>query len=192
MSRIRTLAGALAAALLLAAPLATAALAADRGADSETSSLLLELKVKMTLLEKLGVDALRVDVASKGTKITLSGTVKKRATAELAQEVARTVEGVAKVRNRIKVAEYAESPEKVGNAATEAEREVKDSLLEGKVRAALLDQMGRDGFRIGTDAASGVLSLEFPAGFSPERRAQAIEIAGKVAGVERVIELAKQ
>lgn len=189
MFSTRTLAGGLVAALLLALHFAAPAVAA---ADDETSSWMLELKVQMTLLEKLGVDALRVDVASKGDRITLSGTVRKRATKELAEEVARSVDGVRKVRSKIKVAEYEEGPEKVGNAATEAEREVKDSLLEGKVRAALLDQMGRDGFRIGTDAASGVVSLEFPAGLSQERRQQAVAIVEKVAGVDRVIELARQ
>jgi hyperosmotically inducible protein len=190
--RHRTLLAALAAAAFLAGPAAAPALAAGAAADAETSSLMLELKVKMTLLEKLGVDALRVDVASKGSRITLSGTVKKRATAELAEEVAGSVAGVRRVKSRLRVAEYQESPDKVGNAATEAEREVKDSLLEGRVRAALVDQMGRDGFRIGTDAASGIVSLEFAAGFDSARRAQAIAIAEKVPGVGRVVELAKR
>lgn len=178
------------AAALLFAPLATPVAAALPSA--ETSSLMLELRVKMTLLEKLGIDALRVDVGSKGSRILLTGTVKQRATAELAEEVAHSVEGVRRVKNSLKVAEYQASSEKVGVAATEAEREVRDSLLEVKVRAALVDQMGRDGFRIGTDVASGVVSLEFSAGFDAARRDQALAIAGKVSGVERVIELARQ
>ena len=188
--RNRFVAAALAA--LLAAPFTLPAPAAAGESSAETSSLMLELRVKMTLLEKLGVDALRIEVDSKGSKIQLAGTVKKRATAELAEEVTRSVAGVTRVRSKLKVAEYQESSEKLGNAATEAEREVKDSLLEVKVRSALVDQMGRDGFRIGTDAASGVVSLEFPAGFAAARRDQAMEIVGKVGGVERVIELAKR
>lgn len=183
--------GCLLSALLLAGALPAPAVAGTEETE-ESSSLLLELKVKMTLLEKLGVDALHVDVESEGSRILLTGTVKKRATAELAEEVTRTVAGVTRVKNGLKVGEYEENPDKVGTAATEAEREVKDSLLEMKVTAALVDQMGSDGFRIGTDAASGVVSLEFPTGLAPARRDQAIAIARKVAGVERVIELARQ
>ena len=193
MLRRRFTAGRLLATLLLPALLAALAPAPARaGADSEGSSTMLELRVKMRLLDKLGVDALHVDVESRGSKIFLSGTVQKRATAELAEEVTRSVEGVAKVKNRLDVAEYAKNPDKVGVAATETEREVKDALLELEVSAALVDRMGSDGFRIGTDAASGVVTLEFPAGFPGDRRDQAIAIAKKVSGVQRVVELAKQ
>jgi len=191
MLRRRHAAGRLLAALLLPALLAALA-PAPAGADSEGSSTMLELRVKMRLLDKLGVDALHVDVESRGSKILLTGTVQKRATAELAEEVTRSVEGVGKVKNRLEVAEYAKSPDKVGVAATEAEREVKDALLELEVSAALVDRMGSDGFRIGTDAASGIVTLEFPAGFPGDRRDQAMAIAGKVSGVRRVVELAKQ
>lgn len=171
---------------LLAAPAA----AED---DAELVSFRLGLRVRLALLDKLGVDAVRVDVAAReGGAVHLTGVVKKRATAELAADVARQVPGVTKVSDDLKVQEYEETREKSAVVAAEAERELKDAALEVKVRVALVEQLGRDGFRIGTDAASGVVSLELPAGLAPERRRQAVEIASKVNGVEKVIELEKR
>ncbi len=177
--------------LLLAASASSPAAIADD--DAETSSLRLELKIKMTLLDKLGVDGLRVETdATSGGRVVLAGEVKKRETRELAADVAKSVEGVREVVNEIRVEGQDDQPEKVGAAVAEAEREVKDAGLELRVRLALVDQMGRDGFRIGTDAAGATVSVEFPAGFDPERRKQAIEIAKQVAGVERVVDLEKK
>ena len=157
--------------LLVAGLLAFGAVAS---AADDTSSARLGLKVKTALLDKLGVDALHVTVASNGgAKVTLTGTVNKRATSELATTVAKNVVGVTFVDNDIKLAEYKESKEKVGNAVKETEREVKDGLLEVKVREALIDSLGADGMKVGTEAASGNVTLSFPASFSAAQRAQA-------------------
>lgn len=177
--------------LLFAASTSTPAVHADD--DVETTSLRLELKIKMTLLDKLGVDGLRVETrASDAGRVVLAGEVKKRETRELAADVAKSVEGVREVVNEIRVEGQDDQPETVGAAVAEAEREVKDAGLELKVRLALVDQMGRDGFRVGTDAAGSTVSLEFPAGFDRDRRRQAIELAKKVPGVERVVDLDKK
>ena len=125
-------------------------------------------------------------------KVKLTGTVNKRATSELATTVAKSVVGVTFVDNDIKLAEYKNNKEKVGNAVTETEREVKDGLLEVKVREALIDKLGGDGMKVGTDAASGTLTLEFPADFSAARRAEAETAVKAVSGVVKVVSLDKK
>ncbi|MEO8504350.1 MAG: BON domain-containing protein [Acidobacteriota bacterium] len=162
-------------------------------ASDDTNSALLGLKVKTALLEKLGVDALHVTVDSMGSaKVKLAGTVNKRATSELASTVAKSVVGVTFVDNDIKLAEYKDSKEKVGNAVTETEREVKDGLLEVKVREALISSLGGDGMKVGTEAASGTLTLAFPADFSAALRTQAETAAKGVSGVTKVVTLDKK
>lgn len=158
---------------------------------SEESGRAVGLRVKLELLQKLGTDALRVDVDSDGGKVRLSGEVKKRATAELAEDVARKVAGVTSVTSDLRVAGEPAPTSSADAMIAEAEREVSDAALEVKVRLALVDRLGSDGFRIGTDAASGVVTLEFPAGMERTRRRDAIATAEKVSGVTQVIALDK-
>jgi len=174
----------LALALVWAAPARAAGSAPD--ADSVVA-----LKVRLALYDKLGLDARHIDVAESGGKVILTGTVEKRDTAKLAENVAQGVEGVKDVSSDLKYVELVQAQEKVGAAATEAERQVKDSALHTRVKLTLIDKMGRDGFRIGTDAASGVVVLGFPSDFDKTRRKQAIEIAEKVQGVLRVVDVDK-
>jgi osmotically-inducible protein OsmY len=149
------------------------------------------LRVKLELLQKLGTDALRIDVDAKGGKVHLAGEVKKRATAELAEEVARKVEGVTGVTNELRVAGQDAPTSSAEALLAEAEREVADAALEVRVSLALVDRMGSDGFRIGTDAASGVMTLEFPATIEPARRRDALRTAEQVPGVVKVVGLDK-
>jgi osmotically-inducible protein OsmY len=174
------------------------AVACDRlrseSTDSTESKSAVALRVRLELLTKLGVDGLRVEVKADGGQVRLAGTVKKRATAELAEEIAGKVDGVTGVRNDIRVegqAAASTTGEKVDAALSEAEKEAVDALLETKVTMALIDRLGSDGFRIGTDAASGVVTLEFPKAMEGSRRRDAVETAKKVAGVEKVIALDK-
>jgi len=166
--------------------------AASRGGNSTHS---LALRVKLELLRKLGVDALHVDVEAEGGRIVLAGEVKKRATAELAEEIAGKVSGVRRVESRLKVAETTAgsgSATKLDRALGEAEAEVRDAALETRVRLALVDRLGSDGFRIGTDAASGVVTLEFPGSIDRQRRREAMRVTEAVEGVSKVISLEKE
>jgi osmotically-inducible protein OsmY len=142
-----------------------------RGAKGGDSIVALGLRVKLELLSKLGE-------------------VKKRATSELASEVARQVEGVTAVDNRIEV--KGEGGDTVDQALAEAEKELADAALETRVRLALVDRLGRDGFRIGTDAASGVVTLEFPKRLEKSRRREAMKTARGVEGVTKVVALDKE
>ena len=178
-------------AILLLAPIPLAceqaAQPAAGGSGEASSPVAVGLRVRAELLAKLGIDGLRIDVAAEGGNVRLGGEVKKRATAELAEEVARQVSGVSAVENQIRVSGAEET--RLDQVVGEAEQELRDAALETKVHLALIDRMGRDGFRIGTDAASGVLSLEFPKDMQRARRREAIAIAEKVEGVSKVISL---
>jgi osmotically-inducible protein OsmY len=180
---------AVAAFLAIAASVAPPAFA-DESQDEANQQLV--SRVRLTLIDKFGADALGVDVAAASGNVVLAGKVEKRSTHELLSEVAQSVTGVKDVTNRVALAEPANQPtEKAGQIAAEGEREVKDASIELKLRLALIDKLGRDGFRIGTDAASGVVTLEFPAKMTRERRDQAIAVAEKVDGVKKVISIDK-
>ena len=161
--RLKTLAQiALVGAVLIAG---SAANAADNLADWTTT-----LNVKLALLDKLGTDSLHVDVDANAGALLLKGTVDKRETRELAATIAKSVAGVESVENDIRVEASVANPNKSGVAAGETEAELKDAVLSTKIRLALVNQMGLDGFKIGTEVANGVVTLEFGSDFAAARR----------------------
>ena len=111
------------------------------------------LNVKLALLEKLGTDSLKVEVDAQGGALTLSGTVDKRETRELSETVAKSVKGVASVKNDLLLAASEANPSGSAVVVGEAEAEVKDAVLVTRVRMALVRRMGAEGFQIGTQAA---------------------------------------
>lgn len=182
--KLKMLAGvALLGAVLLGA---SAANAADNKADWTTT-----LNVKLLLLEKLGTDSLHVEVESTDGALTLTGTVDKRETRELAATVAKTVAGVTTVKNDILLAANEANPNKTGVATGEAEAEVKDAVLVTRVRLVLVDKMGSDGFKIGTGAASGVVTLRFDSDFTSARRLEATRVVKDIDGVTKVVSVDK-
>jgi osmotically-inducible protein OsmY len=164
----------------------SAANAADTKADWTTT-----LSVKLALLEKLGTDSLHVDVDSNAGALMLKGTVTKRETRELAETVAKSVAGVNSVKNDILVEASVANPNKAGVAAGEAEAEVKDTVLSTRIRLALVDKMGSDGFKIGTEAANGVVTLAFDKSFVAARRQEATKVVKGVDGVTSVVSIDK-
>jgi osmotically-inducible protein OsmY len=187
-------------ALVSALPLLALLSGCDRLRPKEAaetgSTAALGLRVQLELLTELGVDGTRVEVEADEGRVRLGGEVRKRATAELAERVARGVEGVREVENRIRVAPEdgatkgaGTTSDQVAAFAEEAERELADAALETRVRLALVDRLGSDGFRIGVDAASGTVTLEFPAEIERARRGDAKKTAEKVEGVGKVVTL---
>lgn len=150
-----------------------------------------KLQVKMALLEKLGTDSLRVEVTSREGEVGLSGVVEKRETKELAETVAQSVTAVTSVLNDIRLEASVDNPNKAGVAAGEAEAELKDAMLSTKVRLALVDGLGSDGFRIGTEVANGVVTLEFAPELAGARRDEARRAAQGVQGVTEVVSVDK-
>lgn len=165
---------------------------AEHNEDHEKANWTVTLNVKLALLNKLGNDSLRMDVTTNDGHVNLTGTVNKRETLELAETVAESVAGVKTVDNDLELRANEQNPSQASVAAGEAEAEVKDAVLETKVRIALVDKMGSDGFRVGTEAASGVLTLEFDKSMSAARRQEAKRIVEGVHGVTKVISVDKK
>jgi osmotically-inducible protein OsmY len=164
-----------------------AAMAAKDHSDWTTT-----LNVKLALLEKLGTDSMSVDVDSNTGALVLTGTVHKRATKELAETIAQSVDGVKSVKNDILLEASLMNTDKVGLAAGEAEAEVKDAMLETRIRIALVDKMHGNGFQVGTEAASGSVTLEFDRDFSVAQRQEATTVVKGVEGVTKVVSVDKK
>jgi len=162
------------------------------GGGATESTAALGLRVRLELLQKLGVDGLRVTVDTDHGRVRLSGEVHKRSTAELAEKVAGSVEGVSSVRNDIRVSGEAAPSGKLDAALAEAQHELDDAALATRVRLALVDHFGSDGFRIGTAAADGVVTLEFPSTIDRARRRDIVRWTESIAGVSRVVALDRE
>jgi osmotically-inducible protein OsmY len=143
--------------------------------------------IHMALLDKLGQDALDIRVDVDGSRARLSGLVDQRSTMELAEEVARSVPGIAAVDNDVTLrVRPADTP--VGHAVEHAEREVDDAVLELRVGKNLLGEIGRYALDLEVEASDGVVSVR---GRLPdaERRKLALDAARKTPGVKRLIDL---
>jgi len=165
----------------------SAAMAVKDHADWNT-----QLHVKLALLDKLGTDSMNVDVDSNAGALILTGMVHKRATRELAETIAQSVDGVKSVKNDILLEASLLNSDKVGLAAGEAEAEVKDAMLETRIRIALVDKMHANGFMVGTEAASGSVTLEFDRDFSATQREEATTVVRGVEGVTKVVSVDKK
>ena len=69
----------------------------------DTKDAMLTGKVKSALAADVGLKTLKIDVDSAGTTVTLNGVVDSEATKQRAESVARGVDGVATVKNNLKV-----------------------------------------------------------------------------------------
>lgn len=185
---------------ILSLVLATALLvfAGTAFAASDDSSMLsdaaLELKVKTALLTKIGWDMIDVDVEADAGHVWLDGATENRSHQELAIEVARSVEGVEKVDNRLKLeepkADETRTPvtDKVEKGMSKAESEVRDAILESRVKTALIDAIGSQAFDIEVEATDGEVSLR---GHLEDSRHEelALDTTRKCDGVSDVIDL---
>lgn len=170
-------------------PAARAGSALDRAWSSvqdEVADALLLTRIRIALLERLGADGMRVTIRAHGSSVELSGQVEKPASVELAKKVAAAVSGVRSVHSDVTVAadgQVLEPP--IAHALGEAQRVVGDALLAAKVKAKLLEQMGRVAFDVQVDAAGGVVTLS---GTVPDKARQdlAVRVARSTAGVKEL------
>jgi osmotically-inducible protein OsmY len=123
--------------------------------------------------------------------VSLTGTVEKRESMELASKVTKSVRGVRRVESALRLQSAVDNPSKAAAAAGESEAEVKDAVLDAKLRLALIEKMGSDGYNIGTDAANGVVTLSFDHAVDSDSRQRAAAIAQAMAGVSKVVSLDK-
>jgi osmotically-inducible protein OsmY len=175
--------------ILMVATLIPVGSQAARAADAP--DWVTTLKVKLELLTKLGVDALHIDVDTTDGQVQLAGTVEKRETRDLAGELASKVDGVRSVENDVRLESAQQNPSELGAAEQEAKAELADAVLETRVRLKLIDQLGSDGLRIGTEASNGVVTLEFAKEMPERRRNRAVAAVQGIHGVTKVLSVDK-
>ncbi len=158
--------------------------------EESVSTALLVTKIRIALLQHLKDDALHITIALKDGAVELSGQVATRANQELARQVALSVNGVREVRNRITVTEGAPGEAPVAKVVGKVEREVADGLLEARVKAKLLEEVGKVAFDVEVEATDGVVSLS---GTVPDasRRELAVAAARRTKGVKELHDLLK-
>lgn len=169
----------------------TAGAAATDESGGALQDAITHVKVRTGLLSRLGWDALGIDVDVHGDKVVLAGQVKKRSTQELAKEVTLAVSGVAEVKDNIRLVPASEPSTPVARTVEKAEREVRDALLESRVKGKLLDEIGAQALHVEVEATDGVVSLR---GTVPteEHRDLAVKTAQETTGVKKVIDLLKE
>ncbi len=167
---------------------------ASATAGEEVADTLLQLKVKAALLDELGVDGARIAVDARQGSVELYGSVNTRSTAELATRVARSVDGVATVDQRVAVEDDVAGgviDKQVNRAIAATQAPIANALLETRVKARLIEAMGKAAFAVEVEAADGVVSLS---GGVPDelRRALAVQTAERTAGVKKVSDLLRK
>lgn len=161
----------------------------NRTRERDVSDARLEKEVRLALLEKLGEDVLGVTVDAAAGRVLLAGAVDERSTQELAEEVAKSVPGVARVDNRLVARQERRAPgTPVGKAVGHAQREVDDAVLEMRVGKNLLAEIGRYALDVEVEASDGVISLR---GSLPDRarKSLALDAAEGTSGVGKVVDL---
>jgi hyperosmotically inducible periplasmic protein len=160
--------------------LATIALAfaapvlAEKSAGDHVDDGSIVTQVKASLVAEKGVPSNDVNVEVYKGVVLLSGFVKTQAEKDGAGKVAKNTAGVKSVRNALIV-----------HPATSAGTKLDDTLLVGKVKAALVDAKDVKSGQINVEARGGIVQL---GGFvtSTGMRDRAMAVAKGVNGVKRV------
>lgn len=152
----------------------------------------LKMAVRLALLEHLKDDAFPIKIIIDGSSVILSGAVLYRSTQELATEVAKSVDGVYRVHNHIRISPDAPSQgdHLAKKAATGTSKEVSDAALETWVKTRLFESIGRRAFSIEVEVTGGAVSLRGTVD-SAGYKTIAVETAESVSGVWKVIDLIK-
>ena len=177
---VPVLAAALSLTWLLSATPASAA-SPSATVPTEVTEALNATSVKSRLIDKLGTDALRINVSVSGETATLTGEVAKSPSQGLAEEVALSVTGIKKVDNKVTVKEAA-------GAVAASEASVKNVALEMKVKGILLTEIGMNALKIEIEAVDGVVSLRGKLD-NPDSSNAAIKKTREITGVKKDISL---
>jgi len=154
--------------------------------SATVSEALLMTRVRVALLERLKEDGLRVTIEVQGPDVELSGAVEHSANVQLAERVAASVSGVRAVHSRVTVALAGQTVEPpVAHVLGKVERSLGDALLEARVKARLLSELGKVAFDVEVSCAGGVVTL---AGTVPDadRHRVATGVARSTSGVKEV------
>ncbi|MEO8079071.1 MAG: BON domain-containing protein [Caldimonas sp.] len=121
-------------------------------------------KVKTALLADADVKGLKVDVDTKGGIVTLSGALDSTANVDKAVSIAKGIDGVTSVDNRLTVGTSTASA--TGSAMAGADKTMskagevlEDSAITAKVKTALLADPDVKGLKVNVDTKDGIVTL---------------------------------
>ncbi len=196
---VHTLTFALATALLTCHPAPTRAASPERAAakvKSETApardwvkEAALTTKVRSKILTHIKTsDALRIHIDTVGRTVTLTGEVEKRENLDLAASLARSTDGVKSVVNNITVVPDTHAKADAAKAAAvDSSNEIKDALLETKIKSKLLAMTGVHALKINIEAKAGAVTLSGSVA-GATRRDKAVSITRATGGVKSVVD----
>ncbi len=142
--------------------------------------------VKSKLLWSKYTDGLKTTVATKGGRLTLTGTADSVEAKDLAGLLALNTRGVVSVSNNLVVtAPQSDAKATVTKAAADAEKEFSDAWITAKVKSTLLYSSNVSGTDVHVTTEKGVVMLKGTLSSGAER-ALAIELARNVLGVKSV------
>ncbi len=152
------------------------------------SEEMLALNVRASLLDRIREDALSIHVEATGQAITLTGEVKERGTVDLAQNVARAVNGVKLVNNKLSSPHGGNLPVAVAFVTLNPRNAVVDALLETRIKRQLLSKYGERAMNIQVEAYDGSVTLT---GSTPDvsMRDRATWLAREARGAREVHDL---
>jgi hyperosmotically inducible protein len=147
---------------------------AEKSAGDHVDDGSIVTQVKASLVAEKGVPSSDVNVEVYKGVVLLSGFVKTQAEKDAAGKVAKNTAGVKSVRNELAI-----------HPATSVGTKLDDTMLVGKVKAALVDAKDVNSGQINVEARGGIVQL---GGFvtSSGMRDRAIAVAKGVNGVKRV------
>lgn len=146
-----------------------------KSAGEQVDDSTITAKVKTQLARDSATSAHRIDVETFRGDVQLNGFVPSSEMKSEATRVARSVEGVKKVSNNLKV----------GEGTRTAGEVVDDTVITAKVKTALATDSKVAAHEVNVETRDGVVQL---AGFvdSSEEKSQAGEVARRIAGVKQV------
>lgn len=154
--------------------------------SSAVSDTAITAKVKARYMDDARLKGSDISVSTADGNVTLTGTAPSSKASKAAEELARHVDGVIGVNNRINAPTVAnEVEDKTKHAAKKADRAVSDSWITTKVKSSLLADHLTKGLKIDVSTKKHVVSL---AGTVKDQATfdRAIEIARAIKSVDSV------
>ncbi len=151
---------------------------------SRTSDTWLEAQLATTYTINRHLNPFEIETEVRDGVVYLSGVVDESIDKELAEEIAKSIDGVESVKNSIQVAKDQSAERKVSTTRGFADM-VSDATITARVKSKLLWNKHTDGLDINVDTNSGVVTLEG----SVEEEANkslAEKLAENTSGVRRV------
>jgi osmotically-inducible protein OsmY len=143
------------------------------------------LAVRNALVKHFGRDAMNVEIVVDQNAVSLDGEVRSRPTMELAEEVIKALDRGYVVHNFLSHSSDVDTPH---DFVSHAELEIRDALLETRVKNELISSVGDTAFAIAVEACDGVVSLRGPVP-DKERREVALRSVEGIEDVTKIIDL---